>query len=174
MPTPKICSECGKEKCLRNDGPFGGCYAEPSIQHQKEVCHGHTPKPESEQTNLERPYWFEADRMFQLFDEAIKNYWKIADETEDFLKGFGYRPPKAEPPELADTLAYFCRQAEQRGVKRGLGVAKEAVAKDEMGCMQEVCKMGGGLGDASKGSCYLCLRSAIRKEIQSEITKLNL
>jgi DNA polymerase III alpha subunit len=116
------------------------------------------PKPGSEQTNLERPYWFEADRLFQLFDEAIKNYWKIADETEDFLKGFGYRLPKAEPPELADTLAYFCHQAEQRGVKRGLEVAKEAVLKD--------CD--------SHGKAFDCYHKRCVAAIQSEITKLNL
>ena len=113
-------------KCEPTEGECANCG---NLAHRvcDNKCGCHTPKPESEQTNLERPYWFEADRMFQLFDEAIKNYWKIADETEDFLKGFGYRPPKAEPPELADTLAYFCHQAEQRGVKRGLEVAMGVV-----------------------------------------------
>jgi hypothetical protein len=76
-PDTKICSECGKEKCLRNDGPFGGCYAEPSIQHQKEVCHGHTPKPESEQTGLEiKPL------MVDLLDNtAMTEYHKACREN---------------------------------------------------------------------------------------------
>lgn len=41
-----ICQKCGKEKCLRKDGPLDGCYATPSFSHNAdlgkngEFCHG--------------------------------------------------------------------------------------------------------------------------------------
>ena len=34
--------------------------------------------------------------------------------------------------------------------------AEKAVGTDLAGCMQECCKMGGGLGDIQKGTCRQC------------------
>jgi hypothetical protein len=175
--TPKICEKCGKERCE---------YSQCSSKHYPDfdlatLCHGH--RPTSEQ--VEKP-------------RCGGKRTIIVDTTDETGGGDAVTRcpgcPDCSKPVVEDewdeaSMLFHTNKYEQesgKGIERILAyrdkclaaqrqefegrVRKIIGAKDYMGCMQEVCSMGGGLGNCDMGICPLCYASSMLKKIDQAIS----
>ena len=103
----------------------------------------------------------------------------IAKELERFDKKFPQLAVIFKHDEPLDNVTADVRNFLSSSITRVLTAFVDEVEKtmpeNKMGCMQESCSMGGGMGDVNKGVCRIChfeqYRSAMLSKMREMINK---